>query len=206
MSGKPDPGGDEGPDVESPTPAGAALDIAGPGGGRRWVRRSGRDRRSRARLELLEGEDIVVLNDRRIPGSRSSIKYLVVAPAGVFVVDAKSVKGLVHTKRPGPISALGPDELHVGRHDCTPLVGAICYQVDVVRKALRGTQWANEVPVRAMLCLTRAQWGFASPLELGEVWVGWPQMIGPRITSPVIMDTPMVNEISNVLSDHLPGG
>jgi hypothetical protein len=206
MTGEPDPDGDKGPATDSTAPAGPQVETKEIGGGRRWVRRSGRDRRSRARLELIEGEGIVVLNDRRIPGSRVSIKYLVVAPAGVFVLDDKDVKGLVHTKRHGPISALGPDELHVGRHDCTPLVGNITYQVEVVRKALRGTPWANEIPVRAMLCLTRAQWGFASPLELGEVWVGWPQMIGPRIKSPVVLDTPMVNEVSNVLSDHLPSG
>ncbi len=173
-------------------------------GGRRFVRRSGRDRRSKTRLELIEEEGIIVLNDRRVPGSRSSIKYLVVAPAGVFVVDAKDVKGLVHIKRPGPISALGPNELHVGRRDCTPLVGAISQQVEAVRRALRAKPWATDIPVHAMLCLTRAQWGFASPIELGDVWVGWPQLVGAHVRTPVVMDTPMVNEVSIILADRLP--
>jgi hypothetical protein len=175
-----------------------------PGAGRRWVRRSGRDRRSRVRLELIEDEGLIVLNDRRVPGARAPIKYLVVAPAGVFVVDAKDVKGLVHTRRHGPISALGPDELHVGRHNCTSLVGAITQQVEAVRGALRTNSWATDVPVHAMLCLTRAQWGFASPLELGDVWVGWPQLVGPRVKNPAVMDSPMVHEVSHILADRLP--
>ncbi|HLH27999.1 MAG TPA: nuclease-related domain-containing protein, partial [Acidimicrobiales bacterium] len=178
------------------TPTSDRTMAAEPPSGRRWVRRSGRDRRARARLEFLDEEGIVVLNDRRIPGSRASIRYLVVAPAGVFVVDAKDVKGLVHTKRPGPISALGPDELHVGRHDCTPLIGAITEQVEAVRAALRSAPGAGEIPVRAMLCLPRAQWGFASPIELGDVWVGWPKLVGQRVRNPVVMDSPMVNEVS----------
>jgi hypothetical protein len=190
-------------DPTGPTDAGHAADDESRHG-RRWVRRAGGDRRARARLRFVEDEGVIILNDRRIPGSRAAIKYLVVGPAGVFVVDAKDVKGLVHTKRPGPMSALGPDELHVGRHNCTPIVGEIAHQVEVVRTALRAKPWATEVPVHAMLCLTRAEWGFASPIELGEVWVGWPQLVRPRVKSPVVMDSPMVNEVSLILADRLP--
>jgi hypothetical protein len=168
------------------------------------VRRSGRDRRSRARLEFIEEEGVILLNDRRIPGSRSSIKYIVVAPAGVFVIDAKDIKGLVHTKRSGPLSDLGPDELHIGRRNCTPMLDTIAQQVDAVRQALGTKPWAADIPVHAMLCLTRAQWGFASPIELDDVWVGWPKLVRPRIKSPVLMDGPMVNEVSMILADRLP--
>ena len=174
------------------------------GGGRRWVSRSGRDRRSKSRLEIDSDEGIVILNDRRVPGSRSQIKLIAVAPAGVFVIDAKDVKGLVHTKRPGPVSDLGPNELHVGRRNCTEMVGAVTRQVEAVRDALSTKPWASDVPVHAILCLTRAAWGFASPLELGDVWIGWPQLVSPRVRTPSIMDSPMVNEVSLVLADRLP--
>ena len=158
----------------------------------------------KARLEIDRDEGIVILNDRRMPGSRSEIKFIAVAPAGVFVIDAKDVKGLVHTKRPGPLSALGPNELHVGRRNCTAMVGAVAQQVEAVREALSTKPWASDVPVHAILCLTRAQWGFASPLELGDVWIGWPQLVSPKVRSPAIMDSPMVNEVSLVLADRLP--
>ena len=189
------------PDPDSPSTTQGADDQ---GGGRRFVRRSDRDRRSNARLEIDRDEGIVILNDRRVPGSRSQIKLIAVAPAGVFVIDAKDVKGLVHTKRPGPLSALGPNELHVGRRNCTEMVGAVTQQVEAVRDALSTKPWASDVPVHAILCLTRAQWGFASPLELGDVWIGWPQLVSPKVRSPAIMDSPMVNEVSLVLADRLP--
>jgi hypothetical protein len=200
---EPHPGDTEGPPpiVESSTsPTGGPTSSTG----RQFVRRSGRDRRSRARLEFIEEEGVILLNDRRIPGSRSSIKYIVVAPAGVFVIDAKDIKGLVHTKRSGPLSDLGPDELHIGRRNCTPMLDTIAQQVDAVRQALGTKPWAADIPVHAMLCLTRAQWGFASPIELDDVWVGWPKLVRPRIKSPVLMDGPMVNEVSMILADRLP--
>ncbi len=195
-------------EVRSPgaVPVGPSMieDADEEGNGRLWVRRSGRDRRSDARLEIDRDEGIVILNDRRVPGTRSQIKLIAVAPAGVFVIDAKDVKGLVHTKRPGPISALGPDELHVGRRNCTQMLGAVAQQVEAVRQALNTKPWASDVPVHAILCLTRARWGFASPLELGDVWIGWPRLVSPRVRRPALMDSPMVNEVSLVLADRLP--
>lgn len=190
-----------GPVPDSPS---TTQDADDQGAGRRFVRRSGRDRRAKARVEIDRDEGIVILNDRRVPGSRSQIKIIAVAPAGVFVIDAKDVKGLVHTKRPGPLSALGPNELHVGRRNCTEMVGAVVQQVEAVREALRTKPWASDVPVHAILCLTRAQWGYASPLELGDVWIGWPQLVSPKVRSPAIMDSPMVNEVSLFLADRLP--
>src|SRR5450631_4594773 len=74
---------------------------------RKWVTRAEVDRRARARLRLLEGDGIVVLDDRRVPGSRDSIKLIAVSCAGVFVSDTKHYKGLVHTMRPGSIGNLG---------------------------------------------------------------------------------------------------
>ena len=70
------------------------------------------------------------------PGSRSRTKQIAVSPAGVFVIDAKRYKGLVHTRRPGPIPSLGPDELHVGRRDCTPAWTRLAGQVEVGADAL----------------------------------------------------------------------
>jgi hypothetical protein len=200
---EPHPGGTEGP---RPVVESSISPTSEPTSSteRQFVRRSGRDRRSRDRLEFIEEEGVILLNDRRIPGSRSSIKYIVVAPAGVFVIDAKDMKGLVHTKRPGPLSSLGPGELHIGRRNCTPMLDTIAQQVDAVRQALRTKPWAADIPVHAMLCLTRAQWGFASPIELGDVWVGWPKLVRPRVKSPALMDSPMVTEVSMILADRLP--
>jgi hypothetical protein len=168
------------------------------------VQRADGDRRDRARLRLLETEGIIVLNDRRIPGSRDSIQLIAVSSAGVFVIGTKHYKGLVHTKRPGPIGALGPHELHVGRRNCTAAVDEVAHQMEVVRSSLASTPWGSEVPVQAMLCLTRADWGFASAVQVSDVWVGWPKLMAGRVQSPGVMDSPTVREVSAMIADRLP--
>jgi hypothetical protein len=172
---------------------------------RKWVTRAEVDRRARGRLRLLEGDGIVVLDDRRVPGSRDSIKLIAVSCAGVFVIDTKHYKGLVHTMRPGSIGNLGPHELHVGRRNCTSSVEQVARQMEVVRASLNSTPYGSQVPVHAMLCLTRAEWGFASAIQVGGVWVGWPNLMAGRVQSPGVMDSPAVREVSTMLADILPG-
>jgi hypothetical protein len=177
--------------------------VAGLGPSRPWVVRSGRDRRSSVRLRLVEDEGVVVIDDRRLPGGRATIDMIAVGPAGVFVIETRKSKGLVHTKRRGPVSALGPDELHVGRRNCMDWVAEVAERTDVVRSALATEDWAREVPVLGMLCLTRAAWGFATPIEVGGVWVGWPRLVVTRLRQPDLLDSPLVNEVSGLISAAL---
>lgn len=46
-----------------------------------------------ARLNELDDGSLRVLHDRRIPGGRANIDYLVVTRSGVFVIDAKRYQG-----------------------------------------------------------------------------------------------------------------
>lgn len=170
------------------------------------MQRAGRERRAQARLRILEGEGVIVLNDRRGPGWRLTIRNIAVSPAGVFVVDAKQYRGLVHTRRSGPMSNLGPDELHVGRRDCTPYVDEVRSQVEVVREALERVSGGPEVPVHAMLCLTRAEWVVASPVEIGGVCVGWPELVAGRVHAGGRLDPPTMQEVSVTIGEHLGTG
>jgi hypothetical protein len=183
--------------------AAAAGQSVAPTPSRRWVKRADGDRRARARLQLIGHEGVIVLNDRRIPGSRSCIKCIAISTAGVFVIDTKGYRGLVHVKRQGPIRDLGPLELHVGRRNCSSSVDDLSAQVQIVREALSSTPWGSEVPVSALLCLTRAEWGFASPLEIRDVWVGWPRLMAGRVREPGVMDSPTVHEVSEMITSHL---
>jgi hypothetical protein len=177
---------------------------AGSPSARKWVQRAEGERRARARLRVLESAGVIVLNDRRIPGSKHSIKLIAVSSAGVFVIDTKNYKGLVHTMRPGSIGNLGPRELHVGRRNCMPSVEQVTRQMEIVRASLDSTTWGSEVPVHAMLCLTRAEWGFASAIEVSHVWVGWPTLMAGRVQEPGVMDSPTVQEVSQLIADQLP--
>jgi hypothetical protein len=180
-------------------------DAAPPNPGRKWVQRAEADRRARARLELLEGEGVIILNDRRVPGHKANIKRIAVSQAGVFVIEAKHYKGLVHTKRPGSIGNLGPNELHVGRRNCTQSVELVAEQRRFVRAALDGSPLGATVPVHAMLCLTRAEWGFATAIQVDGVWVGWPKLAARRVQDSGSMDSPTVREVSEMIAVYLPG-
>jgi hypothetical protein len=197
-----------GPDTPPGPPPGGAG--APPGGGewapRTHVRRAEGDRRSHLRgtLELVEGGDVVVLSDRRIPGSKATITMIAVAPAGVFVIDTQHHKGLVQTKRPGTFHQMGDIELHVGRRNCTPSLEALSRQVAVVRSALDGPDWDTEVPVTAMLCLTRAEWGLASSALVRDVWVGWPRLLAGTVHAPGGLDPATVREVAGTIDSRLP--
>ncbi len=68
-----------------------------------------------ALAEALAGlPDVNVLNDRRVPGTVGNIDHIVVAPAGVFVVDAKSYEGLIRIRDRGGLFR-SDDRLYVGR-------------------------------------------------------------------------------------------
>lgn len=45
------------------------------------------------RLDGLKGDNIHVLHDRLIRGTKANIDHIVVCPSGVFVIDAKKYKG-----------------------------------------------------------------------------------------------------------------
>jgi hypothetical protein len=55
-----------------------------------------------------------------------------------------------------------------------------------------------------MLCLTRADWGFATAIQVDEVWVGWPKLMARRVQDSGSMDSPTVREVSDVLAASLP--
>ena len=184
--------------------AGPSETTEAPRSPRPWVRRSERGRRVRVRLHLDEEDGVILLDDRRIPGTRDTIACIAVSPAGVFVIDTKNYKGFVHVKRPGPMSGLGPDELYVGRRNCTRSLERVIVGRAVVGEVLGSTPWGAGVPIQPMLCLTRAEWGVASAIAVGEVWVGWPKLLAPRIRSQAVIDSSTIEEVCRLITDRVP--
>jgi len=65
-----------------------------------------------------------VLHDRRIPGARANVDHIVVAPWGVFVIDAKNYKGRVEKRDRGGFFSTDY-RLYVGGRDKTALVAGM---------------------------------------------------------------------------------
>jgi hypothetical protein len=45
------------------------------------------------RLDSLADQGVLTLHDRRVPGTQANIDHIVIAPSGVYVIDAKRYKG-----------------------------------------------------------------------------------------------------------------
>lgn len=131
-------------------------------------------------LDPLRGVGIAVLHDRRIPGSRANIDHVVIAPAGVFVIDAKNYKGKVERRDRGGFFSVD-DRLYVGNRDRTRLVLGMAPQAEAVRRAL-GTD-VTGIRISQVICFVAAEWPllFARPLQFGEVSVLWPDELTKRL-------------------------
>jgi hypothetical protein len=126
---------------------------------------------------------LVVLHDRRIPGSRANIDHIAVTRSGaVWAIDAKNYSGKVQQVDKGGWFSTDLC-LYIGRRDCTRLVHGVAKQVDAIRAALSDALAREfKVEVRAALCFVAAEWSlFAKPFELGGVWIGWPKALNERL-------------------------
>jgi len=125
-------------------------------------------------LDRLRDEGIGVLHDRRIPKTRANVDHVVIAPSGVFVVDAKRYGGKVERRDRGWIFARDW-HLYVNGRDKTKLVTGMDAQVAAVRASVAATTFAD-VAVIPVLCFVDSDWGLlGAPFSVGNVYVTWPK-------------------------------
>lgn len=131
-------------------------------------------------LETLhDGNSIVVLHDRRIPGTRANIDHVVVAPSGIFVIDAKNYTGKVQRVDRGGWFSI-EWRLIVGRRDCTKLVHGMTKQAAAIEAAVGDPA----IAVHPAICFVAAEWSLlARPFEIAGVWIGWPTALAEWIQS-----------------------
>jgi len=91
----------------------------------------------------------VILHDRRMPRGYGNIDLLAVAPSGVFVIDAKNIKGDVRISNP----LIGSAKLMVRGRNRSRMIDGLERQVAVVRAAMDDAGHAR-VPVHGVLCFT----------------------------------------------------
>ncbi len=126
--------------------AGLLLALAGaPEHERRWARGAEGEERVAVALERCRPE-VALLHDRAVPGSRANIDHLVVAPSGVWVVDAKRYAGRVRVRRP----LLGPATLRIGGRDRTALVAGVLRQAELVARVVHAH--VPSAAVRGAVC------------------------------------------------------
>ena len=129
-----------------------------------------------ARLDGIASDDIRVLHDRRIRGSRANIDHLVVTPSGVWVIDTKKYSGSPSLRVEGGILRPRVEKLMVGGRDKSRLVDGVLWQVECVREEVPG------VAVRGILCFVDSEWPLlAGPFRVNGVEVLWPRKLVSRL-------------------------
>jgi hypothetical protein len=128
------------------------------------------------------GAGLYLLHDRRIPPGRSNIDHIVVAPTGVYVIDAKNYTGRATLDVKGGLFTPRVERLLVGGRDRTKLVDGVRRQVDKVRERLAQIGMNQEIPVHGMLCFVEGDW----PLIGGSFSVGGFQVLRPKKVRKVV--------------------
>ena len=163
------------------------------------------ERKVAARLAVVEAKGILVLHDRRIPGTRWNVDHIAIGSSGVFVIDSKVAKGRVELRRTGSFLRPGPMQLRVGGRDRSAYLDGMARQVRAVATALAGTPAAGGVPIRPMVVLIGATWGlFARPLAVRHIWVGWPKQLARTVSKPGPLPQPQVVAIYQAIANALP--
>lgn len=142
---------------------GVALAIAGEQRSTRaWESGSVGEQKLGEVLTTIDG--IAVLHDRRVPGTRGNIDHIVVAPTGVFVIDAKHYAGLIHVRHRGSF-LIGDECLYVGSRDCSQLAANMAWQVQVIRDVLDSIPDSRSIAILAVLCFVDGEWPLFMPPE-----------------------------------------
>lgn len=167
-----------------------------------WAQGARGERALGSFLDPLREEGMAVLHDRRIPGSRANIDHLVVAPAGVFVIDAKNYKGRVERRDCGGWFSTDY-RLYVGGRDKTTLIAGMAKQANAVRAALAPD--LAQVLLTQAICFVAADWSLlAQPLRFGEVHVLWPRALAKLLRAKGPGGREEIAEIERRLALALP--
>jgi hypothetical protein len=130
----------------------------------------GEEHTARRLNALLHGRGVVLVHDRRMPGSRGNIDHLAIGPGGVTVIDAKRMRGAVRVRREGGVFSESHQRLMVGGRDRTKLVEGVRRQVAVVREVL-----GDGVGVVGVMCFVESD---------GLPLFSRPTLDGVRIAGP----------------------
>jgi hypothetical protein len=158
-----------------------------------------------ASLDRLADAGLYFLHDRRIPPTRANIDHIVIAPTGVYVIDAKNYTGRAQLRVTVGIFSPRVEKLIVGRRDCTKLVDGVHKQVDRVSELLARDGIGQDVPVRGMLCFVEGDW----PLLGGSFTVEgldvlWPKKVRKVITASGPLGDDRLRELHRHLAAEFP--
>jgi hypothetical protein len=155
--------------------------------------------------DALKGIDgLRALHDRRVPGTRGNIDHILIAPAGVFVVDAKRYDGRIEIRNKGNL--FRPDHrLYVGRRDCSALADGLTWQVEAVTATLSAAGVDPLPPISPVLCFIDGDWPLiAPPKSFRGVRLDGPKALRKAMLAATTLDHSTVDRIASLIAARLP--
>jgi hypothetical protein len=151
-------------------------------------------------LDELATFGIVTFHDRRIKRSLLFVDHVVVAPSGVYAVDARPWDRRVEVRERNAWMRRS-ERLMVGSRNRTRLADAVVKKASLLRGALHGFQ----IPVHPVLCLTHGDWPlWARPIEIRGATVMWPKELERRAKQLGRVNAQGLAALAGVLEESLP--
>jgi hypothetical protein len=168
-----------------------------------WAQGAEGERRLAAALEAGLTSSAIVLHSRKVPNTRGDIDHLIVAPSGIWIVDAKNYTGKPELRDVGGFRR--PEwRLYVNGRNQTKLVENFEWQVTAVRAALDPIGFGS-TPIHPTLLFTQWKKGlFERPIELRGVVAMWTKKLVELANEPGPLGDDAIRTIATHLSAKLP--
>jgi hypothetical protein len=183
----------------------AARMSSGPQHERAWAKGAAGEVENAKRLhKRLAEAPVILLHDRRLPGTRANVDHLGIGPGGVTVVDSKKLAGKVRVDWRGGLFSPRQFDLYVNGRRRTKLVESVEHQVEVVRDVLTSAGLAD-VPVRGALCMADPEGlPLFKKLKIRDVPIAGTRLVAALIARPGELDTGARLRIASVLNERFP--
>jgi hypothetical protein len=190
----------------NPVGGSAALRVARARRDPKWTKGAAGEYLMDLSLHNHVNEGSIILTDRQVPGTKSNIDEIVVAPSGVWIIDSKNWKGKIEYKSATKMSTA--KRLYVDGKDRTSAVEAIFNLVIPVAQVIGD----RSVPIKPALVFIEGDWSDTSaariltskPYQHLSVWISWPKAIWKKINEPGPLDAGAVKRIGTTLDAALP--
>ena len=143
----------------------------------------------------------IFLHSRRMPGGRGDIDHVAVAPTGVYVIDAKAIRGKVRVVRP----LFGAEKLLVAGSNRTKLIDGLDRQVAVVEAAL-SANGHPDAPVRGVLCFTKADLPMFGTMQMRGHLLLYRKALAKRLNADGPLGAAAIDGLAHAIAAALPSG
>ena len=151
---------------------------------------------------LAKNNGYVLLNDRRIRGSKANIDHILITEKAVFVIDAKNYRGLVSVEYESFFSK--KEILKIDGKDRTKLVLGVQKQVSLVREALSDEIRSPE-SIQGVLAFFAADWPLISPAkQILDIKLNGRKGLADLIQKHPKIENLDIKKISNLLVRQFP--